>query len=113
MNAGIAAESIQGPQLVELADQQSNPQPGPPVLGGTLSVLKGVSVRLSVVVGEARMTVGDLMALREEQVLPLDRPVDEPVDVMLDDRVVARGRLVAVDDAFGIQITELNPAHPA
>ena len=42
--------------------------------------------------------------------LKLDRPVDDPVDVMLDGHLVARGRLVAVGDEFGVQLTELAKA---
>lgn len=78
-----------------------------PVLGAAASPLLGVKARLQVCVGETTVTVGELMSAREGHVLALDRRVDEVVDLMLDGRVVARGQLVAVDDVFGIRITEL------
>jgi flagellar motor switch protein FliN len=66
-----------------------------------------VKVRLQVRVGEAAMTVGDLLAARENAVLVLDRSVEQPVDLMIEGQVVARGQLVAVDGAFAVRITEL------
>lgn len=68
--------------------------------------LHAVKVSLQVCVGEATMTLGDLLAARHADVLALDRAVDQPVDLLLDGRVVARGQLVAIDGAFGVRITE-------
>lgn len=79
---------------------------GAPLLRDT-HPLHAVKVRLQVCVGSASMTVGELMAARQNQVLPLDREVGQPVDLLLEGRVVARGQLVAVDGAFALRITEL------
>ena len=51
--------------------------------------------------------IGELLAARESELLRLDRMVEEPVDLVLDGRVVARGELMAVDGAFAVRITEL------
>lgn len=69
--------------------------------------IHAVKVRLHVCVGEATMTVGELLAARQNEVLVLDRGVQQPVDLVLEGRVVARGQLVAVDGAFAVRITEL------
>lgn len=69
--------------------------------------LLAVRIQLQVRVGSASMTVGELMAARENAVLALDRGVDQPVDLMLEGRTVARGQLVAVDEHFAVRITEL------
>jgi len=53
------------------------------------------------------MTVGELLAARENEVLLLDRAVDQPIDLVLEGNVVARGHLVAVDGSFAVRITEL------
>jgi flagellar motor switch protein FliN/FliY len=53
------------------------------------------------------MTVGELLAARENEVLVLDRTVEQPVDLVLEGSVVARGQLVAVDGSFAVRITEL------
>lgn len=69
--------------------------------------LHAVRVCLQVRVGEAAMSIGELLAARENEVLLLDRGVEHPVDLLLEGSVVARGRLVAVDGSFAVQITEL------
>ena len=69
--------------------------------------LHSVKVRLDVRVGQASMTIGQLLAAREGEVLALDRDVQQPVDLLLEGKIVARGHLVAVDDCFAVRITEL------
>ena len=73
----------------------------------TLDVVKDVQLRLTAVLGEVSLSVAELFALTENSILSLDTLADEPVDLVLDNRVVARGALVIVDDNFGIQITEV------
>lgn len=94
-------------QSIELSPLAQDAAVGPPLLGNSAALLNGVSVRLSVVVGEAVATLGDLMALREASILKLDRPVDAPVDVLVNGTVVARGQLVAIDEEFGVRLTEV------
>ncbi|MFC4161865.1 FliM/FliN family flagellar motor switch protein [Chitinimonas lacunae] len=95
------------PQLIDLPELPASAGRGDSLLGGNLDVIRNVQIRLTVQVGEVQTTVGDLMALRNDSVLKLDRLVDEPVDVLLDGAVIARGQLVAVGDDFGVRITEL------
>ena len=88
-------------ELPELAEN------GERVLATPANLLHQVTVRLQVSVGEVAITVGELLAAQQHRVLVLDRAVDQPVDVLLEGRVVARGQLVAVDDRFAIRITQL------
>lgn len=97
-------------ELVELAELAPPAPSGATLLGGNLRLLDGVQVTLNVMVGEARTTVGELMALKESSVLKIERPADYPVDVVLNGAVVARGQLVVVDDNFGVRITEIAQA---
>jgi len=73
----------------------------------SLNPLHMVKARLQVCLGDAYVTVGELLALREHQVIALNQTVDAPVEVLLEGRVVARGQLVAVDDQFAVRVTEL------
>lgn len=75
-----------------------------------LQLIQGVKVALSVSVGNAQLTVGELFALKEKSILSLNKLTTEPVDVLLDGKVVARGELVVVDDYFGVSITQLPKA---
>ncbi|WP_198971504.1 FliM/FliN family flagellar motor switch protein [Xylophilus sp. ASV27] len=69
--------------------------------------LRNVRTTLQVCVGSVSLTVGELMGVVERQVIVLDRGVHQPVDIMLEGQVVARGQLVAVGDQFAVRITEL------
>jgi len=93
--------------VIELSELKSHgPQQGSPVLGGNLNVIHGVKVHLRVSVGQVTLTLGELLGLKEGGTLKLESSLDVPVDVLLEDKVVARGQLVAVDDNFGVRITE-------
>lgn len=75
--------------------------------------LHHVKASLTVCVGSVELTIGDLLAAKEHQILQLDRAIDQPVDILLEGQVIARGTLVAVDDRFGVRITEPpKPLHP-
>jgi flagellar motor switch protein FliN/FliY len=97
-------------ELVELAELAPPAPNGGTLLGGNLRLLDSVPVNLSVVVGEARSTIGELMSLQQSSLLKIDRQADYPVDVVLNGSVVARGQLVVVDDNFGVRITEIAQA---
>ncbi len=77
-----------------------------PVLD-SLNPLHSVRARLQVCVGEVELSVGELLAAKEHQVLVLNRTIEQPVDMLLEGKVVARGHLVAVDGCFAVRITEL------
>ena len=64
-------------------------------------------VDLSVEVGRTRMTVGDTLDLREGSVITLDRMADEPVDVLVNGKLIARGEVVVIDEQFGLRITNV------
>ena len=105
-NAGGAARpTAQVIALGELPECVS--KGGEPILGPVDNPLHCVKARLQVSVGEVSITVGELLGTREHAVLVLDRGLDQPVDVLLEGRVIARGQLVAVDERFGVRITEL------
>jgi flagellar motor switch protein FliN/FliY len=73
------------------------------------SILR-IPVLVQVVLGSASMPVADLMKLGRGAVVPLDHRVGEPVDVMVNGRVVARGEIVIVEEdnsRFGVSLTEV------
>ena len=78
-----------------------------PTLLQSINPLHQIKASLQVCVGSATLTVGELMSAREHQVLLLDRSIEQPVDLVLEGQIVARGQLVAVDNQFAVRITEL------
>lgn len=66
-----------------------------------------VPVRISAVLGRAMMPVNQLLKLTKGSVVELDRRVGEPVDILVNDRLVARGEVVIIEDRLGITMTEI------
>lgn len=99
--------TTQAAGLPELTQQAAL---GPVLMGAHAGLLDSVKVTVSVMVGEAHLTLGELMNLKEAAVLKIARAVDTPIDVMLNGNVVARGQLVVVDDQFGVRITDIAQA---
>ncbi len=69
--------------------------------------LRDVPVRISAVLGYKKMTVAELIELKRGNVILLDKRVGEPIDLYVNDRLVARGELIVVDGKLGISITEI------
>ncbi len=66
-----------------------------------------VPVNISAVLGRAHMSVAQLLQLGQGSVLELDRKVGEAIDVYVNNRLVARGEVVVVDDRLGVTMTEI------
>ncbi len=78
--------------------------------GYNLESIMRIPVSIQVVLGSASMPVANLMKLGRGAVVPLDHRVGEPVDVVVNGRVVARGEVVVVEDdnsRFGVSLTEI------
>lgn len=78
-----------------------------PLIKRDMGLIKHVLVELSVDVGSAKMPVEEFFNLKAGDVVKLLQQVNEPVTLRLDGKAVARGELVAVDDNFGIQLTDI------
>jgi len=72
-----------------------------------LDLLLDVPLEVEVELGRTRMTIQDLLALGPGSVIELDKVAGEALDILVNDRLVARGEAVVVNDKFGIRITEI------
>jgi flagellar motor switch protein FliN/FliY len=72
-----------------------------------LEAVFDVPVKISAVLGRAHMDVGDLLKLGPGAVLELDRRVGEAIDIYVNNRLVARGEVVLVEDKLGVTMTEI------
>ena len=72
-----------------------------------LEMLLDVPLELSVELGRSRMTIQDLLGLAPGAVVELDKVAGEPLDILVNDRLVARGEAVVVNDKFGVRITDI------
>lgn len=72
-----------------------------------LEAVFDVPVRISVILGRARIPVAELLQMDSGTVLELDRQVGEAVDIHVNDRLVARGEIVLVENRLGVTMTEI------
>ncbi|HVP63099.1 MAG TPA: flagellar motor switch protein FliN [Myxococcaceae bacterium] len=72
-----------------------------------LDLLLDVPLDLSIELGRTRMTIQELLALGPGSVIELDKVAGEALDILVNDRLVARGEAVVVNDKFGVRITEI------
>lgn len=72
-----------------------------------LGRLQNVPVELAIEIGRTRMTIGEALALGPGSVVTVGRLAGEPVDLLVNGRIIARGEVVAVDEELGLRITEI------
>ena len=72
-----------------------------------LELLLDVPLDVSVELGRARMSIQELLSLGPGSVIELDKIAGEPLDILVNERLVARGEAVVVNDKFGVRITDI------
>jgi len=72
-----------------------------------LEALMDVMIKVSVGLGSCQMSMQDILRLNVGSVVQLDKNADEPVDLYINQKLVARGEVVVVEDRFGIKVTEI------
>jgi flagellar motor switch protein FliN/FliY len=80
-----------------------SPAKSPP----NLELLLDVKVKLSVELGSCLVPMRDVLQFNVGSVLKLDKPAHAPVDLFVNQKCIARGEIVVVDNVYGIKITEL------
>lgn len=74
----------------------------------TMDVLLDVELPVTVRLGSAQLTFGDVLSLNAGSLVEFDRTPEEPVEVLVNGRVVARGEMVTVQGNYGVRITEIS-----
>jgi flagellar motor switch protein FliN len=78
-----------------------------PAEPANLGVLMHVPLRLTVELGSCTMSVAEILRLGTGSIVELDRPANHPVSLLVNNRPIARGEIVAIEENFGLRITEL------
>ncbi len=94
-------------QLNELENDSTAPPEARPQSAKDLEAVYDIPVQLSAVLGRANMQVSQLLKLGRGAVVELDRKVGEAIDIYVNNRLVARGEVVIVDEHLGVTMTEI------
>ena len=72
-----------------------------------LKILESIEVALSIEVGRTEMTIKDLLLLNEGSVVELDRLAGEPLDILVNGAIIAKGEVVMVGERYGVRFTDI------
>ncbi len=108
---GLEAAMSQGPTVQPVAFAPLSPG-GPAGVAAAndqrnLELLMDVEVPVSVEIGRAMVTLDTVVRLVPGSIVPLDKRAEEPVDLRVNGKLVARGEVVLVDDVYGLRITQI------
>lgn len=108
------AEALEEQAASESAQQQANQAPvaqldddGKPRKDVDLDMVMDIPVTISMEIGRTRINIRNLLQLSQGSVVELDRLAGEPMDVLVNDTLIAHGEVVVVNDKFGIRLTDV------
>jgi flagellar motor switch protein FliN/FliY len=109
MSAGADAGGLNLNEIADLRPREEEEHPfaiGEP-MAKDVTAIYDIPVQISAVLGRSTMQVSQLLKLGRGAVVELDRKVGEAIDIYVNNRLVARGEVVVVEDRLGITMTEI------
>jgi flagellar motor switch protein FliN/FliY len=99
--AGMQAPNVQPVQFPNL-------QPGPPAAEhGNISLLMDVYMEMTVELGRTKKLIKEILGMGEGTIIELDKLAGEPVDILVNHKLIAKGEVVVIDENFGVRVTEI------
>ncbi|WNY69433.1 flagellar motor switch protein FliN [Borreliella andersonii] len=98
----VEKPEIKGVKLPDLID--ALPEGVDP---SNFGLLMDVSMRLTVELGRTERKIKDILGMSEGTIITLDKLAGEPVDILVNGKIVAKGEVVVIDENFGVRITEI------
>jgi len=72
-----------------------------------IDLILDIPLDVSVELGKVRMLVNNLLELGQGSIIELDKPVGEPLEIYINNKLIARGEVVVVEEKFGIRVTDV------
>lgn len=104
------------PGLMQSGHEETADSDGPAVEADNSALIAGLPVMMKVVLGSAKMPVATLAKLTKGSVVKLDKMVGDPVDILVNGRLIARGEVVVLNEAssrFGVVLTQVGNLAPS
>ncbi len=104
-NLGAAEEARLGPaQPVALQKLTAPPPPADPA---SVNMLYDVELEVKIELGRTQLSVEDILRLREGSIIQLDKDAGAPVDILINNRLVAEGEVLVLNDYFCVRVTNI------
>ena len=97
-------------------NEKASPANGEPIGNGKcdLDIILDIPLNITVELGKVRMPVNELLQLGQGSIIELSKQVGEPLDIYVNNKLVAKGEVVILDEKFGIRVADIiNPAERA
>ena len=101
---GTAPLTAPNVQPVQFPSLQSGPQPAE---HGNISLLMDVYMEMTVELGRTKKLIKDILGMGEGTIIELDKLAGEPVDILVNHKLIAKGEVVVIDENFGVRVTEI------
>ncbi|MFN8224925.1 MAG: flagellar motor switch protein FliN [Gaiellales bacterium] len=107
--SGAALDELSGPLVEPDAMWDEVPAEGSALRprSSVLDPVLDVPVSLVVELGRTRMTIGETLRIGRGSIVSLDKDAGEPADLLVNGQLIARGEVVAIDEEFGLRVTEV------
>ena len=97
----MSEQEVQKPEFEDLQDETNE------ALSRDIDFLLDIPVEITVQLGTARMLIKELLQLGQGSVVELDKLAGEPMEILANNRLVARGEVVVVNEKFGVRLTDI------
>ncbi len=111
----LLAQGVSGAETeasTQTAKKTEKSAPRAPLSSGPVnkdieSLLMDVTLNMKIEIGRTRMSIDEVLRLREGSVIELEKLAGDPVDILINDRLVAKGEILVLNEAFCVRITEI------
>lgn len=99
-----APQDSQGVKKAEFSSLTDEAKGAKPI---DINFLMDITLQLSIELGRAVLNVKDILSLRDGSVVELNKLAGDPVDIFVNNKLIARGEVVVIDDNFGVRVTDI------
>jgi flagellar motor switch protein FliN/FliY len=93
--------NVQSVQYPSLSPQTTSQEPG------NIGLIMDVFMEMTVELGRTRKSIKDILSMGEGTIIELDKLAGEPVDILVNHKLIAKGEVVVIDENFGVRVTEI------
>lgn len=98
---GMNPPNVQPVQFASLQMQQASPE------SGNIGLIMDVYMEMTVELGRTRKLIKEILGMGEGTIIALDKLAGEPVDILVNHKLIAKGEVVVIDENFGVRVTEI------
>lgn len=96
--------TVRGVQFSPIEDDEGG---GPPISPSGIDLLKDVPLHVHAELGRTKMVVKEILRLGVGSVIELEKETGDPIDILVNNKLIARGEVVEIDGNFGVRVTEI------